>query len=230
MLNEDNIESSGNQTGAMVIALKQALRDPGVIGVLADAITQQLKAEVIELKKQIIQRDLRIQRLEESLDEMEQYQRRNNIRISGIPEEAGEDTDKLVVKLAETLGCSVTEADIDRSHRVGSRDLGSGVGPRPLLVKFVSYKSKRSLITSRKELKSKRGNLIYPALKWNSGQGKIFINDDLTTARARLAKEARDRKKRGDLQDTWVRDGVVFVKKGDSIIRVITMRQLAALF
>lgn len=236
-------EPSSQQSGQgqnIVTALRMALRDPEVVGAIAGAVAQQLKgemaslrAEVTELKKQVCMRDVRIQTLETSLEELEQYQRRNNIRISGIPEAVGEDTDNLVVKLAQALGCDLDTDDIDRSHRVGSRDLqGDPRGPRPILVKFVSYKSKRALTLVRKELKNKKGNNIYPDLKWGKsqvqGQGKIFINDDLTATRAKVAKEARDKKKNGDVQDTWVRDGMIFVKKNDNIIRITNMQQLMA--
>jgi hypothetical protein len=160
----------------MVAALKEALSDPDVVSAIVGAVTDQLKREIVDLRKQLVQRDLRIQALEDKVDEQEQYQRRNNVRISEIPEAVGEDTDVLVVKLAETLGVTLDEDDIDRSHRVGRPPDGDNDGrPRALLVKFVSYKSKRALITSRKGLKSLKGGAIFPSLKWKVGQEKSLL-------------------------------------------------------
>lgn len=221
-------EESSNDppSQGIVAAIKLALQDPEVLSALSGAVTQELKKEMVELKRQLALRDDRIQQLEERLDENEQYMRRNNVRISGIPEEVGERTDELVTHLAEALGCDIEADDIDRSHRVGRRDLGGGGGPRPLLVKFVSYRKKRALVSSKKELRGKKGSVIFPALSWKPGQQKLFINDDLTATRARLAKEAREKKKGGKIQDTWVRDGTIFIKKDDNVSRITNTRQL----
>ena len=62
------------------------------------------------------------------LDDLEQYTRRTNIRIYGIPEsnvENGgprEDTDNLAMNFVkEELGVGLKPEDISRSHRVGKR-------------------------------------------------------------------------------------------------------------
>ncbi|XP_070175998.1 neurotrypsin-like [Littorina saxatilis] len=58
---------------------------------------------------------------------------------------------------------------------------------------------------------------------------KIFINDDLTKTRAAVASKARQLKVSKSLDDTWCRDGVVFVKKHNTVNRITTMRELEAL-
>ena len=45
----------------------------------------------------------RVTRLEQDIDDTEQYSRRNNLRISKLPESPNEDTDAIVLKIAETL-------------------------------------------------------------------------------------------------------------------------------
>ncbi|KAL8559688.1 hypothetical protein ACOMHN_002221 [Nucella lapillus] len=55
---------------------------------------------------------------------------------------------------------------------------------------------------------------------------RIYINDDMTQLRAEIAAAARASKKKGKVTDTWVRDGVVFVKTGDTVHRVTTRRML----
>ena len=55
-------------------------------------------------------------------DELEQYSRRNVIRIRGIPEKAGEETDAVIRELVEKkLGVKIAAHDIVRSHRVGRK-------------------------------------------------------------------------------------------------------------
>jgi len=244
MLDEHSPGAAAENT-AMVEMLQRAFKDPGVAGVISAAVAQQLKSEfsalreeVASLQKQLVQRDEVIRKLEEKVEDLEQYQRRNNIRISGVPEEASEDTDGLVLKIAEAIGCDLESWQIDRSHRVGRKD---GQVPRPILVKFTSYKQKNSIVRSRKNLKNKTGPSILPKLNWlltrgGNGQGdvagrgnKIFINDDLTAVRSKVAAAARARKRERTVDETWVKDGVVFVKVNDNVHRVQTMRQLSAI-
>ena len=52
-------------------------------------------------------------------DSLEQYSRRNSLRIAGIPEEEGEETDKIVLGLAANLNIELNQTEIDRSHHVG---------------------------------------------------------------------------------------------------------------
>jgi hypothetical protein len=43
------------------------------VNAIADAVTNQFKAEITYLRKQLVQRDLRIQTLEQRVDDQEQY-------------------------------------------------------------------------------------------------------------------------------------------------------------
>ena len=63
--------------------------------------------------------------LRDQLDDLEQYTRRTNIRIFGIPEPTGtdpEDTDaKAIEFFANQLSITVSSDNISRSHRTGKR-------------------------------------------------------------------------------------------------------------
>lgn len=149
----------------------------------------QVKGLELELTK----KDERISELEtvisEGLDEREQYSRRNNIRIFGIKESNGEDTDQLVVDLAEAkLNVVLSKDNIDRSHRVGK----PGDKPRPIIVKFVSYAQRRAVFTRKKLLK---------------GSG-VSVSEDLTKIRRDLLKRAMDVYSK---ESVWSSDGVILV-------------------
>ena len=77
--------------------------------------------------------------LREQLDDLEQYTRRTNIRIFGIPESTGthpENTDaKAIDFFANKLGITVSSDHISRSHRTGKR----GRTLRPIIVRLVPY-------------------------------------------------------------------------------------------
>ena len=55
---------------------------------------------------------------------------------------------------------------------------------------------------------------------------RLYINEDLTKTRAEVAARARQLKRDGKLDDTWTRDGIIFVKKGDSVHRIATVREI----
>ncbi|XP_068083527.1 uncharacterized protein [Anabrus simplex] len=74
-----------------------------------------------ELKCEITKRDEAItdlqQLLDDRTDELESYQRRNSLRIFGVPETSGEDTDKCIQEIATRINVPIDPAMIDRSHR-----------------------------------------------------------------------------------------------------------------
>jgi hypothetical protein len=54
------VENESPTELSMVVALKEALTDPDVVRAIAGAGTDQLKREIVDLRKQLVQRDLRI--------------------------------------------------------------------------------------------------------------------------------------------------------------------------
>ena len=50
----------------------------------------------------------------------------------------------------------------------------------------------------------------------------IFINDDLTETRLGIASQARKMKRENKIQDTWTRDGVIYVKAHNGHVKRVT--------
>ena len=108
------------------------------------------------------------------VDELEQYDRRNSLRLSlNTKEEDAENTDEIVMNVAKKLGVDIECNDISRSHRVGR----SGSKPRPILVKFVSYRMREKLYSNRKKMAK-----------------KTYISEDLTRYRQGLFYKARQKR------------------------------------
>lgn len=138
------------------------------------------------------------------LDSLEQYSRRNNIRIFGIPEVEKENTYDVVVKLfGEKLGINMGEEAIDRTHRAGlTRN-----GKRPVIVKFISYQFKTLALQKR------------PLLK---GTG-IYIAEDLTQHRLQLFKAAQNLCGK---RNVWTMDGAVWVNRNKERMVIRSLEQL----
>ena len=191
-----------------------------VIPEIVKGVTAKLESRVRTLEGENDFLRKRVSQLEVGLDSAEQYSRRNNIRISGLPETPDESTDDLVLGMSRAMGAGLSIEEIDRSHRVGpkrGKDGNSTSRPRDIIVKFVSYRSRQKLVQKRGALKS-------------CGYAGKFINEDLTRSRSLLLYKCRELKRQGRIQDTWSTDGKILVKdRSGKICPVMTESDLSHL-
>lgn len=168
-----------------------------------DIATRTYFENILKEKNEVI-KDLenKVEKLEIRVDDLEQYSRRNSIRLSGVGESIIENPIKM---LEEKLDVEIDHhRDIDRYHRVGKTNPGRK--PRDILIKFANYHTKAAVIRSRYKLK---------------GTG-YFINEDLTKLRSKLLFECRNLKKQSTLKDAWTRDGNIYIKLNDDTTKRIT--------
>ena len=124
--------------------------------------------------------------LVKKLDDAEQYSRRNCLRISGVPETEGENTDELVLDIASSrLRVNISLSDIDRSHRTGKPDINK---TRSIIVKFTSYRARNTFIRDRRKLK---------------GSG-IVVREDLTKLNQDLLAKTKSHQL---VKSAWTTDG-----------------------
>ena len=82
-------------------------------------------------------------------DRLQQYSRRESVRIFGIRQAEGETAEQVEQKalgVFKEAGADVKEEDIAAVHRVGK----VGRGLRPILVKFVSRRKRREVMEKKK--------------------------------------------------------------------------------
>lgn len=172
-----------------------------------------LRKENGDLNLQVSDLNKRISKLEIEADAQEQYGRRNCLRISGVEEHRDENTDDIVLSIAQKLDLPITVTDIDRSHRVGKSVRGS----RKIIVKFSTYRARQLMFAERKRL---------PGLP----EGRnIFINEDLTTKRSKILFEARQIKRAKKITSAYSSSGKIVVLDNENKRHVIDSEdQLAA--
>lgn len=129
-----------------------------------------------------------------TVEELQQYSRRNTVLVSGVSEEKGENTDEVIKKLAaEKIKVPITDADIDRTHRIGKPKQGV---PRAIVVKFTRYNVKNQIMRARRNLKGSR----------------IGIQEMLTVYKQRLLGRAQELVKEASwVKSTWSWDGRIYV-------------------
>lgn len=154
-----------------------------------------LRDENAKLKLSIQVLENRVAKSESANDDLEQYGRRNSLRIAGIREEPNESTDNLIMQLAQKLNAPLKIDEIDRSHRVGPPTKMK----RDIIVKFVSYRARQKLFSLRKDLRG------------NPETNGIFFNEDLTKIRGQLLFEARRLKRDNKIKAAFSSDGKIFI-------------------
>ena len=185
----------------------------GVVTGLQDRI-ESLEKSNKNLQKTNDLLTARVTLLEAQADQAEQYSRRNCLRISGVPETPDENTDNIVLSIANDIDSEIQLQDIDRSHRIGNPKKKKKSTPRDIIVKFSTYRARADFYKQRTIMKE-RGH---------EGQ---FINEDLTRKRSEYLYEARKLLKANNLKGAWSSDGTVLVKNNsDDVYRIMSLDDL----
>lgn len=228
---DSNTDSNTNSIIQTVLeAVKSTIAEQVTISVtaMANSVAQivttslnerlnALESENQELKDQVKTLTARVNDLETHkisfnhlLDTAEQYSRRACLRIAGVPESMEESTDSIVLDIAKACGVDLTLSDIDRSHRVRSRNSADNKKQTAdIIVKFVSYRSRAAFLSTKRDLKKTE--------KYKS----VFINEDLTRHRANLLRVARSHVKSNALKSAWSYDGRIYIRYPDDSRRLI---------
>ena len=121
--------------------------------------------------------------LRRRVEELEQYTRRPNVRLFGIPtvlNETSTDVENFVKNMLVHYGTDISPASIDRAHRVGKRKKNrSGIEVQAIIVRFTTFRDRTKFYKLRKQLKEKGATFSSICL-------------DLTYERLGLLNQARD--------------------------------------
>ena len=137
-----------------------------------------------EMASNLQEKDEQITLLETKLDDLEQYTRKFNLEICGIPENEDEDLEDTIIKLSECLNGDLRVKDIGIIHRLKKGNMA----PKLIIVRFSNYFSKDEMYRSRWKLRNANVSSVF-------GAEKIYINENLTARRAGLFKKVRDQRR-----------------------------------
>lgn len=196
--------SIGMDEDTFTKAFIKALQNESVVNSLKTMFTMELQREINELKRLVEQKDNKIKELEKHVsdldmncDSLEQYSRRNSVRVYGIVEKEFENPVDVALDLINNkLKIDMNMSALDRVHRIGKK---KNDAVRPLIVKFATYRERNRVYRAKQRLKS-------------DNTERIFLNEDLTRKRSLLLYQARQLKKRKRINDCWSFDGQVLIK------------------
>lgn len=182
----------------------------------SNAFMKDMKHEFAELKKQnsellAANRTLsgEVGELRDRVRTLEQYTRRCNVEISGIPVTRGEDVLKIVRDVGGALGLPTKEEDVAAAHRVPSfrRDTIPSI-----VVQFERRNTRDSWINT---FKSKKTLMASEVTSFFPNTARVWVNEHLSPENkiflSKLKKKCRDI----SFKYAWCREGKFYVRKAD---------------
>ncbi|KAL8576270.1 hypothetical protein ACOMHN_006193 [Nucella lapillus] len=180
-------------TTAVSVAVTEAMKE--ITKTMKETLSMHLKqAKATSSERRLLSA---VTTLTYENDRLQQYSRRESIRIHGIKTATGETAESVEKKALEVftaVGADVKPEYLAAVHRAGKEKKGS----RPILVKFVSHRKRRKVMERKKVLREKEEH-----------RG-TYLNDDLTPLRARFLGMVQ---RLDGIQKAWTVDGRIFCLK-----------------
>ena len=176
------------------------------------AIIKKENEELVQknnaLENKVYDLGQRVRNLEFDHDALEQYTRKFNVEVHGIPECEGENLADIIIKIGQKISVDIISQDIDIVHRLRK----TAPTTKPIIVRFTSYRKKREFYQARFNLKTAKISEIIESVQ-HEVEARIYINENLTRRRQELLAKARKMRKAKNLVRVWTVDGKVFVRK-----------------
>lgn len=187
-----------------------------------------LKRENKKLREESKSLGKRVCELEERVRNMEQYSRKNNIEISGIPTTPNEDVKTIVKDVGTALGLEVEPSQIAAAHRIPTYNQSRTPS---VVVQFFDRAVKEDFIAKFKETRAQNNHLTAAKVNKSFPAQRVYVNDHLSPENKRFLAALKVKCKELNFAFVWSRDGKFFVRKtaGDKAIKVSTTDDISKL-
>nr|XP_022911404.1 uncharacterized protein LOC111422435 [Onthophagus taurus] len=176
-------------------------------------IIDKLNAENMSLRKQVDDLSGRV-------GDLEQYSRRNNLELQGVPEKDNEDLLMVLKTMGDFIGVPVSSTDVDAAHRVphgpGNQNQNRGTNPKGIVVRFCSRLTRDNFLAAAKLKKRSGPPGSPPGLSIDGVSECCFINEHLTPANKFLLSNVRKAAREKGYKFVWTRDCRVYVRKNET--------------
>ncbi|CAF1659680.1 unnamed protein product, partial [Didymodactylos carnosus] len=197
----DTFTSSSFIEQFTVTLLNSNLFVNAITKIVGDACKQQqalicsLSSELNEVKAQLIE-------VKSQINDHEQYGKRKDILIYGIPFKKDENVIDIVVELGKSLGISLSKSDLYAVHRLPPSRKTTDKTKQAIIVGFLRISDRNQFYSGRKKC---RGSDLYK---------NVFINEHLTNFNNKLYMYACTKL---DRKSVYTRNGNVYqyITKGD---------------
>ena len=162
---------------------------------------EKLSSQFIVVKKVNTLLEKRVIELEKSQAKAEQYSRRNNVEISGIPHEILDNNlEDKVIDICKDAGIEIRHMDTEGFYRLPlSRN--NAAGTKRVIVKFVNRKHSEDVLRLKKII---------------SSRSKVFISNSLYPYYRYLWVKCKDLQRRGIFNRFFCLGSVVTIKVSEN--------------
>lgn len=157
--------------------------------------------------------------LEKRLSEMEQYSRKNNVEIKGVPSTQGESCVAILQAIGDKIECPVSENELDVVHRVPSK-----ANTPHIIARFCSRAKKAEFLSKARKARLQTRNLGIHETE----SRPIYVNEHLTPENKRLFAKALKLKKEHEWQFLWTNDCLIKARRTEDS-KVLRIRDEADL-
>ena len=137
-----------------------------------------------------------IEDLKIELTELNQYGRRENIEICGIPEKIDHKLEEHIITVLKSVGVTVNSYQIQGVHRIGKKTPSR---PRNVVVRFINRKHSFSALKNKNKLNSSKYKSYY-------------IIENLCPFNKKIFNRLYKLKKEGEIHSVWSYNGSVYAK------------------
>lgn len=172
---------------------------------------KKIQTDNLQLKKENVQLQSTVSSLEIRVRNLEQYSRRQNIEIDGIPETQGEDVLNVLENVAKAIEVDLKREKVIAAHRIPSFNKKR---TPPIIVRFSTYEERDVWIGGFKKMRPLTLNMVNPVFK---SSAKVFINEHLSPENKLLLAKTKESARNKGYKYVWSRDGRIFVRKEDGV-------------
>ena len=160
--------------------------------------------------------------LEQNLNSLGQYGRRNNLVLSGIPESIPDSQlENTVSSILSDIGVSIQSEEIEAYHRFGKTDRKTK--SKKTIIRFVNRKSCKKALLNKKKL----SNINNGKFSFN-GETKLFINENQTPMNESIAFNCRKLKRSSIIHIYYTREGIALFADDTSLFLTVYNPNISA--
>ena len=184
---------------------------------------KKLQNENAQLKETITNLQHKVIIHETATNSVEQYNQRNNIKITGIPDNVEDkNLEHSVIEVFKAANIQISHNNIEDCHRIGKSKGNS----KKTIMRLVNGKYCEQILCNKRKFKNINGSGI------GMPNTKIFMNENLTKSNHQPAFNCRKLKREKLISKTYSSSGIIHIVQihGNKPIKAFHQSKLDVLF
>lgn len=171
-------------------------------------VKDQFHMELDYMKTIIMNQNTKISNLQRELDDLNQYNRRENVMFSNILVPANADTRQVVVDICHEIGVDIETTDMVDAHPLP----GKRGRPSKVIARFKERSKAREIFKNRKKCKDLTKNLKKRVC--SNSDKSVGINPNLTFSKGKLLHQVKEFNDKYSYHGAWAdyNTGKIYLK------------------